>query len=296
MLTSSIITTNRKSTITAPTYTSTSVIARNSAFSSIQTAAAWKKASTTVPARSYLPGFADQTLTLDGGLYTPPAVGATVLGLVPTAPATSQRVILGLSGAGLTPFSQYLHLGTTSTAFTLMPTAAGNPKTLTFTSFLRTTGTFTGTFKEGTGTAARTGTFYGHLLPDPVNAGKYLGYGHFLLPQSSLVTSPILSGIITLAPDATAISFTPSGTSLPGAVKNLAYSQQVTASDGAATFTYSVAAGSLLPTGLTLSASGLLSGVPTATAVGTKTLKIVATDSAASGRTETKQYTLVIAP
>src|SRR5690349_1927309 len=43
---SSIITTNRNSTITAPTYTSTSAIARNSARSSIHSAAAVKKAST----------------------------------------------------------------------------------------------------------------------------------------------------------------------------------------------------------------------------------------------------------
>ncbi len=45
-LMSSIITTNRNSTITAPTYTSTSRMARNSASSSIQMAAALKNAST----------------------------------------------------------------------------------------------------------------------------------------------------------------------------------------------------------------------------------------------------------
>ena len=43
---SSIITTNRNSTMTAPTYTSTSVMERNSAFSSIQMAEAWKNDST----------------------------------------------------------------------------------------------------------------------------------------------------------------------------------------------------------------------------------------------------------
>ena len=46
MLTSSIITTNRNSTITAPTYTSTSAMARNSARSSIQIIAAWKNDNT----------------------------------------------------------------------------------------------------------------------------------------------------------------------------------------------------------------------------------------------------------
>ncbi len=43
---SSIITTKRKSTITAPTYTSTSVMARNSAYSSNHNDAAVKNAST----------------------------------------------------------------------------------------------------------------------------------------------------------------------------------------------------------------------------------------------------------
>jgi hypothetical protein len=43
---SSIITTNRNSTITAPTYTTTSAMARNSARSSSQMPAALKKAST----------------------------------------------------------------------------------------------------------------------------------------------------------------------------------------------------------------------------------------------------------
>ncbi len=46
MLMSSIMTTNRNSTITAPTYTSTSVMARNSACSCSQIAAEVKNAST----------------------------------------------------------------------------------------------------------------------------------------------------------------------------------------------------------------------------------------------------------
>jgi hypothetical protein len=46
MSNSSVITTNRNSTVTAPTYTSTSVMARNSASSMIHNAAAVKNAST----------------------------------------------------------------------------------------------------------------------------------------------------------------------------------------------------------------------------------------------------------
>ena len=43
---SSIMTTNKNNTITAPTYTSTSEMERNSARNSIQMPEAWKKAST----------------------------------------------------------------------------------------------------------------------------------------------------------------------------------------------------------------------------------------------------------
>ena len=46
MLTSSIITTNKNNTITAPTYTNTKVMDKNSALSSIQRPDAWKNANT----------------------------------------------------------------------------------------------------------------------------------------------------------------------------------------------------------------------------------------------------------
>jgi hypothetical protein len=75
--------------------------------------------------------------------------------------------------------------------------------------------------------------------------------------------------------------------SLPAAAHGIAYLQSVVASGGAAPYSYVLASGSL-PTGLTLSAAGVLSGVPTAT--GTFSFSIRATDAA--GCSASRAYTL----
>lgn len=73
-----------------------------------------------------------------------------------------------------------------------------------------------------------------------------------------------------------------------------AYSQSLTATGSVAPYTFSVASGAL-PTGLTLSAAGTLSGTPTAT--GNFTFTIAATDgSPAPAQTGTRAYTLSITP
>jgi hypothetical protein len=66
---------------------------------------------------------------------------------------------------------------------------------------------------------------------------------------------------------------------LPLGYLGQAYSVQFTATGGTGTITWSVAAGSTLPAGLTLSPTGLLSG--TLTTAGTCTFSVMATDSGA---------------
>jgi uncharacterized protein (TIGR03437 family) len=70
------------------------------------------------------------------------------------------------------------------------------------------------------------------------------------------------------------------------------YSQTITAAGGAAPYAFSLSTGSSLPSGLTLSASGLLSGTPTAG--GNFSFTIVATD--ANGCLGSRLYQLFIAP
>jgi len=85
---------------------------------------------------------------------------------------------------------------------------------------------------------------------------------------------------ITLAPS-----------TLPSGAVGAAYSQTITASGGTAPYTFTVTSGAL-PTGLTLSSSGTLSGTPTA--AGSFTFTVLATDAA--GCFGSQIYTIVINP
>ncbi|HEX5631882.1 MAG TPA: putative Ig domain-containing protein, partial [Gemmatimonadales bacterium] len=85
--------------------------------------------------------------------------------------------------------------------------------------------------------------------------------GTFTLAASS----PGLEGATSTAFNVTVPSVTVTTTSLPPATRNSPYSQQLQATGGIGTYSWSVVAGSgALPAGLTLSAAGLLSGTPTA--------------------------------
>jgi hypothetical protein len=77
---------------------------------------------------------------------------------------------------------------------------------------------------------------------------------------------------------------------LPNGTMGVAYSQTITGSGGASPYSFGVTAGSL-PTGLTLSSTGLLSGTPSAS--GSSTFTIRATDN--NGCFAERSYTIVIA-
>ncbi len=80
---------------------------------------------------------------------------------------------------------------------------------------------------------------------------------------------------------------------LPSGTVGAAYSEQFAASGGTTPYAWSVASGSSLPAGLTLSAMGLLSGTPT-TAVSSATFGITVTDSETPPVSVTQTFTLTI--
>ena len=80
---------------------------------------------------------------------------------------------------------------------------------------------------------------------------------------------------------------------LPAGVVGTAYSVQFAASGGTSPYTWSVASGSSLPAGLTLSSTGLLSGTPT-TAVSGASFGITVTDSEAPPVAVTATFSLTI--
>ncbi|WP_343548106.1 putative Ig domain-containing protein [Ralstonia sp.] len=95
----------------------------------------------------------------------------------------------------------------------------------------------------------------------------------------------------TLTVNAATVSVSPN--TLPGGTIATAYSQTLLASGGTGPYTYAVAAGSL-PTGLTLSSNGTLSGTPTAG--GTFNFTVTATDSSTGTGpyTGSRAYSLTI--
>jgi outer membrane autotransporter protein len=92
----------------------------------------------------------------------------------------------------------------------------------------------------------------------------------------------------TLVLAAPAIAISPA--TVPNGVRGVAYSQTLSASGGTAGYTFAVTAGAL-PTGLTLSAAGVLSGTPTVAA--SNTFTVTATD--ALGFSASQAYTQAIA-
>jgi hypothetical protein len=83
-----------------------------------------------------------------------------------------------------------------------------------------------------------------------------------------------------------------SGT-LPNASAGAAYNFQFQASGGASPYTWAVAPGSTLPAGLSLSSSGLLSGIPTTQA--TTTFSVTVTDSEVPPASITMPFSLTVA-
>src|SRR5439155_22838964 len=97
----------------------------------------------------------------------------------------------------------------------------------------------------------------------------------------------VTSAVASLTVICPAVGMTPA--SLPDGTLNASYSQTLSGTGGAAPYSFGVTSGSL-PAGLTLSSSGVVSGVPTTT--GTNNFTATATD--AHGCAGSQPYTIVI--
>ena len=109
---------------------------------------------------------------------------------------------------------------------------------------------------------------------------------------SANVTNLVNRWKTTVGTQAVAITVGPSN--LPAGNQNTAYDQQIVAAGGVAPYVFAVTSGAL-PTGLSLSGTGFLTGVPTA--IGTYTFTISATDRSVTGPyTGSTGYSVTIGP
>jgi large repetitive protein len=143
-------------------------------------------------------------------------------------------------------------------------------------SFTRSSGTLpTGLTLSSTGVLGGTPTAQGSFS-FAVTATDTLG-GSDTKNYSVTINPPFL---ITLSPS-----------TLPNGDDGIPYNQTITATGGQPPYTFAVTSGTL-PTGLTLSTTGVLSGTPTAT--GTFSFTVTATDSTPT--TGLQNYTVTISP
>jgi hypothetical protein len=99
-------------------------------------------------------------------------------------------------------------------------------------------------------------------------------------------------GSSSTPPATSALSVTTA--SLPGATLNRAYSQTLVASGGKAPYTWALATGSVLPAGLTLSTTGVISGTPTT--AGTVNFSVIVSDSSSPAATGTSALSITVNP
>lgn len=189
------------------------------------------------------------------------ATAAYTVTIAPLTPLTISPASLPNGVVGNAYTSTTIIAGAGTAPYTFAVTAGALPAGLT----LSTAGVLSGTPTAVTTTPAAftvTGT----------DAKGHTGTANYTI---SITARPVL----TLTP-----------TSLQTGEAQLAYSQVLSASNGTAPYTFAVTQGAL-PAGITLSASGLLSGTPTA--AGNYSFTVTATDS--QSYTGTQAYTLAIA-
>ena len=164
------------------------------------------------------------------------------------------------SGTVGAAYSQTIAATGGSGSFTFAVTSGGLPAGLT----LSSAGVLSGT--------PSTATTYSFTVKATDSAGNHIGsqsYSVTISPANDLALSP---------------------TALPSGKVSTAYSQTMTASGGNGSYSFAVTAGSV-PTGLTLSAAGVLSGTPTTAT--TYSFTIEAIDSAGN-HIGSQAYSLVI--
>ncbi|TAN20565.1 MAG: hypothetical protein EPN33_14445 [Acidobacteria bacterium] len=150
------------------------------------------------------------------------------------------------------------------------------------------TGTLAWAVSSGSLPAGLSLTSGGVVSGTPTEAGK----SNFSVTatDAAKVSSAAAAFSLTISGATTALTI--ATTALAGAIAGSAYSATLAATGGTAPYSWSLAAGSTLPSGLTLSPGGVISGTPPT--VGTSSFTVQVTDSAATPAKATKALSLTV--
>lgn len=243
-------------------------------------------------------GIAPYTATLNGALPTGITFNPATLAFVgtPTESGTFTFDVTATDSTGGTP-------GTVTATYSLtvlVPTLSLSPETVqgatagvTYTqTFVATGGVapYQYTLSAGTLPAGLTlDTATGQLAGTPTQAGSF--DFSVTATDSTAGTAATTVRAYTLAVSAPVIVVDPD--TLPTALQSVEYTQALSARGGTAPYTFTLDAGTL-PTGMTLSAEGALSGTPSAT--GSFEVSIRATDALGFRGTRTYALTVIARP
>ncbi|OLP52322.1 beta strand repeat-containing protein [Allorhizobium taibaishanense] len=185
----------------------------------------------------------------------------------------------GSSGTSVATFNVTLSATSSQTVTVSYATADGTASAGS--DYVAASGTLT--FAPGTSTRSITVTINGDTNPEANET--------FLVQMSAPTNATIAkaSAAATIIDDDAPVTVGP--VSMAAATVNARYSQTLTAAGGTAPYTYGVTTGSL-PSGLTLSSSGVLSGTPTAS--GSFSFTVTVNDSAVTQNTASRSYTLAV--
>ncbi len=276
-------------TVNAPTLSITPAAGSLSATGGVAYSQSFVATSGTAP---YTYALAVNSGTLPTGLSFNTATG--VLSGTPTTTGTVNFTVTGTdSSTGTGPYtvSAIYTLTTSAPTVSLSPTTLSSATVGTATSQSVTASggaspysyaVVSGALPAGLSLNASTGTLAG----TPTAAGTF---SFTVRATDANAYSGTRSYSLTVAAPTIALS----PTTLAGATVSTAYSQSVTAGGGTAPYTYAVTSGAL-PTGLSLSSAGTLSGTPTAG--GSFSVTISATDSTTGTGpfTGSRAYTLSV--
>ncbi len=140
---------------------------------------------------------------------------------------------------------------------------------------------------HGLGVNPSTGIISGPLAPDATTSTNVV----LKVTDSTSTSTSSLPLTLTVTPGPSITSSSP----LPNGEATAPYSQTLTATGGATPYTWAVTGGSL-PAGLSLGAGGVLSGAPTAAALGTSSFTVKVTDSLNGTATQTMSITVIAGP